>query len=491
LIRAGKYFLPCTYLVLLLVLPRNLLIFLARGLPLHYSRFIMLLWVFNILLAAAGAMAVMEAMGKLRSAWMRSAGLAVFVLLMEWALIAAGIQDYGPTLADSRYGQIFRLAERSCSGRDFPAPVQAVKDLPGYSDARQLMDRIAELRPTGRVAVETNSSNLSFLGTPHLFSTLLPWAYGIPVVPGLLAESSLSSGFLIPILGKGSRSIVWARDPGLGEIKLSDAIERLRLFNVEYLVASSFSYLSNLTAIADPLTCPPPSICQEPPCAPLCPNAAKPLVLMERLGTMGVFRLKDPRPFLESVKARPFLFIEQGGMDFRRFSEEWFKSSELLPYPIIFTKRPFAELPAKERERLGGVILSLDSKSPLEPAQYRYWQEQGLRVLALNAEPQLDMPETESFTYLSPLRIEITMLRLGQIFRRLYPNVAGHDSVAALRRSASEVEFDSRDGVIINYSYFPDWRSTDPDQTVFLSTPSLMFVFADGPTKLVYQPGNW
>jgi hypothetical protein len=61
--------------------------------------------------------------------------------------------------------------------------------------------------------------------------------------------------------------------------------------------------------------------------------------------------------------------------------------------------------------------------------------------------------------------------------------------VAPLKKSGAEIEFNSRAGVIINYSYFPSWRSTNPDQTVFLATPSLMFVFGDGVSKLAYQPG--
>ena len=75
--------------------------------------------------------------------------------------------------------------------------------------AVEMLDYIGGLDLAGRVAVEIRPENQSKLGTPHFFATFLPLKYDVPVVPGLLAESALSSSFIMPSLVRVTDSIAW------------------------------------------------------------------------------------------------------------------------------------------------------------------------------------------------------------------------------------------------------------------------------------------
>ena len=63
----------------------------------------------------------------------------------------------------------------------------------------------------------------------------------------------------------------------------------------------------------------------------------------------------------------------------------------------------------------------------------------------------------------------------------------GVQEIAPDKLTNDSISFEHQGGVIINYSYFPRWKSRNRGQTVFKATPSVMYVVSTGKTELYFD----
>jgi hypothetical protein len=393
LFKSKSHFWPYAFVFTLILLPRDYLVYVI-DLPVHYYRFISHIFILNIFLAAVGLQYIFKKIPK----------------IIVWPIVLLSIFVMAVLHFDMKEDYNFFFEEYD-----------------DYETAVEMLDYIKELNPTGRVAVEIRPENQPMLGTPHFFATFLPLKYGIPVVPGLLAESSLSSEFIMPSLVQISDSIAWGnvlllKDKEFKKQSKSSMVERLGLYNVEYILLNS-DYAENLLGNLEDDT----------------------VNFQKTIGNFDLLRLADFKPFIESTSYPPFLFIDEGGMDFRTFSKEWFKLPELFKYPVIYTDKSVDEISDYDLSKIGGFIVS------------------------------------------SPEGLSISIDELESEFSKSYTADLDNVEIFPEIREDEHLKFFSESGTLINYSYFPRWKSTDPEQTIFWATPTMMFVFGRGETELFYD----
>ena len=398
LFKSKYHFWPYAFVVTIILLPRDYLVNVI-DLPIHYYRFVTHIFVLNIFLAAVGLGHVLKSYPRMIArvgAW----GIVLFSVFVV-SFLHFDIKD--------DYNFFF-------------------EEYDDHEAAVEMLDYINELDPTGRVAVGVRPENQSKLGTPHFFVNFLPLKYDIPVVPGLLVESSLSSEFITPSLVRATDSLAWGnvsllKDKEFKKQSRSSMVERLGLYNVEYILSDSANSGNLLRLLGD-----------------------DEVILQKTIGGFDLLKLVDFRPFIESISYPPFLFIDEGGMDFKTFAKEWFKLPELFQYPVIYTDKSIDEISEYDLSRIGGFVVS------------------------------------------SPEGLSVSIEDLESAFA----GVDGVGSVSGVEifpeiREDERLKFFSESGTLINYSYFPRWESTDPEQTVFWATPTMMFVFGRGETELFYN----
>jgi len=241
-------------------------------------------------------------------------------------------------------------------------------------------------------------------------------------------------------------------------------IERLGLFGVEYLISTSYPFFQNLSAL------PPGQV-----------------ALQIKSGQVGVFRLNTFRPLLEETEHRPWLFVDQGGISFRAFAEEWYKHPELFGHPVIYSPKGYWGIAAAERRRLGGLIISLPAGYVIGRAEFEGWRAlTGDRVVFLGAEPRLDFSAGERGLFFSNFSDPYAGSRMSALLLDIDPLTPKRQGIVPEFNQANRLIFNSRSGVIINHNYAPEWRSASSKQTVFMVTPSLIFVFGRGGNDLCY-----
>lgn len=272
-------------------------------LPLHYYRFIGGTMLAGILIAAVGFAWVGERVCKRPLASLMGCGIllcCVAVHLAQWQPYEPFINPFGKEQPGS-----FPL-------RPYEGGYAA------HNEALEIVEAAAGLSRHARVAVETPVKNLFLLGSPHFFSAELPRRHGIQIVPGLLAESALSAGFINPLLEVGSGHLRWGRFGELlnrarKDFSAADVVERLRAVGIRYMLVSTDRYRRFLRTAGD--------------------------AELEEIAASGEFSLFDlgaPAPLIETPPFLPYLFEQAGGVDFRAFSEWWWGTRMLLQTPVAF-----------------------------------------------------------------------------------------------------------------------------------------------------------
>ena len=425
LFKSKNHFWPYAFVFTLILLPRDYLVNVI-DLPLHYYRFVPHIFVLNIFLAAFGLRYILKKITSLKQRSRMIAEVSTLFIVFSSVLVMAFLH--------------FDMKE------DYNFFFEEYDD---YEAATEMLDYINELNPSGRVAVEIMFENQVRLGTPHFFTNFLPLKYDIPVIPGLLAESSLSSELVMPALIQVSDSLAWGNVELLNEKEFkkqstSSMIERLGLYNVQYILLDKenadnlFKRLKN-----DEVS------------------------LQKTIGDFYLVELADFKPLIESTPYPPFLFIDEGGMDFRIFSTQWFKVPELFDYPVIYTDKSVDEISDYDLSRIGGFIVSLPEGTPVLDSDFAYLREDNKEVVFLSSDEDI--------------------FGLEEVFSKTDASELKNVEIIPEIKEDEYIKFFSESGALINYSYFPRWESTDPEQTVFWATPTMMFVFGKGDTELFYD----
>jgi hypothetical protein len=293
-----------------------------------------------------------------------------------------------------------------------------------------------------------------------------------PIVPGLLAESALSAGYLNPTLfslakeRNSSDYLLWARTRLLGNEDFhadtdETMLSRLELYGVEYIVAGL------------------------PTTTEMLMNSLY-TTLVYHSGQFYVFKLHSPAPLVQESDYHPFLFINRNGVDFREFSEIWYSQKDALLSPVIYLPGGGDQLPADEENRIGGYIVSWNPRRPIPQAEYDFWAAKGKPVIILNANVEEVVMTSERITLVpefGPWSGQRKFAELLAGFGENSPRKPLSYSSPSTRRIAVE----SGGSVLLNFTYSPLWKSENPEQNVFWATPSSIFIFGKGQNAIRFN----
>lgn len=463
-IRRERIFLPVIFWGGLTLISGSWLIQMLHT-PLHYGRFVMPLFVIQILLTAIGLEdSLIRLQGRIGFAARVSRSLIGVGL--GWQLYSAAVLPYPEKWFPAWLSAPYKEVIAACPALPMPEQIRPIDEYPGYRDAAAVLTFLSQHPPGGRIAVETSEMDYFSLGSPHFFSTLIPLQLGLPVIPGLLAESSYSASFQIPLLTYDSLSLRWGRD-GFGtlfregEAGADTFLSGLRLYGVDVAITSSKPWRELFES-----------------------KLGNEVSKQFESGEFAVFKLANSPPYVEHAKYKPFLFIERGGMSFREFSERWFEISALRDVPVVFSTRDFTQLGREDQAAIGGFVLSFPEGAEPQIGELEGYANQGKSVLVLNGKAAVPLPENARQIRFGDSTDRDSLVRALTDLRR--PDELAAE-VSNLSHSDHEISFEAHGGTIIRFSYFPRWKSRTGDQQVFLVAPSLMYIAARGRTELRYE----
>ncbi|NLF24347.1 MAG: hypothetical protein GX589_01645 [Deltaproteobacteria bacterium] len=462
MLKSGRWFLPFTFLISLLLLPRDLLPQLFES-TVYYMRFVQHIFALHLIISGGGLLWIMERLARVSyhhaGVWLRRLTVAVIC-----ACVVGGVLFEFDWENPSRYSRFF--------GKRFTYRV-SFEDYAQAREATQVLAFIRQLSPSGRVAIEEAPVLQSLVGSVHYFDSFLPLQSGIATLPGLLSESAFGGDLINAALAVQSRHFTLNRrtlasEEEFAQQSLASMLERLGLYHVEYLVSTSPSYLKALQAL----------------------EGAE-VEMLERFGPFGVFRLRNFRPFVYSPKHQPWLFVEKGGAKFKDMVECWYRHPTMFDYPIIYSPLPLEDLPRAERAQLAGVVVSYPSGYRLRLDEYKAWQGKASgRVVFVGAVPDWPASLAEGQVFFPDPGGAAACRHLTGYLKRRESSVSAESTASSVKvrfRSDKQVSFDSKSGVIVNYSFSPRWRSSRSQQTVFITAPSQIFVFGQGQNMLEYR----
>ena len=456
-IKSKNDFWAVAFILTLVILPRQYLVS-YFDLPVHYYRYTAHIFALNIFLATAGMIFIVKKLGKLKPVSQEVVkGLLAGVMIVS--LMVSYIDKFNLSDNPRNYTHKYNFSEYSEN-----------------ADAEKVMEYLGGLQIKNRVVVPSLPSLQFTLGSPHFFATFLPLNYKISVIPGLLAESALSTQFVLPTIAKVGSSLNWGNtslleDSGFSEQDMNSMIKRLGLYNVQYVLQTKDGADTILDTVDEKL-----------------------IAKLVDKGNISVLELKDFRPFIETTNYKPLLFIDNGGMEFLDFSKEWFKQPALFEMPVIYTKKKLAMIPKEEIEQMSGYIVSMPSGSLVSKNYYQEWLNSGKKLILLNATPDAELAaefkqngQSSDVEFIKDFGVNIgsdILLRSLLAFNR---DQIVREKVVANVVEDMTVKFDSQGGTLINYSYFPDWEVKGAQTTIYWATPSMMWLFAKGETEMIYR----
>ena len=456
-IKSKNDFWAVAFILTLVILPRQYLVS-YFDLPVHYYRYTAHIFALNIFLATAGMIFIVKKLGKLKPVSQEVVkGLLAGVMIVS--LMVSYIDKFNLSDNPRNYTHKYNFSEYSEN-----------------ADAEKVMEYLGGLQIKNRVVVPSLPSLQFTLGSPHFFATFLPLNYKISVIPGLLAESALSTQFVLPTIAKVGSSLncgntSWLEESDFTEQDMSSMLQRLGLYNVQYVLQTKDGADTILDTVDEKL-----------------------IAKLVDKGNFSVLELKDFRPFIETTNYKPLLFIDNGGMEFLDFSKEWFKQPALFEMPVIYTKKKLAMIPKGEIEQMSGYIVSMPSGSLVSKNYYQEWLNSGKKLILLNATPDAELAaefkqngQSSDVEFIKDFGVNIgsdILLRSLLAFNR---DQIVREKVVANVVEDMTVKFDSQGGTLINYSYFPDWEVKGAQTTIYWATPSMMWLFAKGETEMIYR----
>ena len=453
-IKSKNYFWPVAFILTLIVLPREYLINILNT-PIHYYRFISHIFVLNIFVATGGVVFLVEKIDSIKKIVLQSVStiLIYFMLLFSIFICFAEYYDLTTTkdtlhsFYDNTYHYFF-------------------DEYPSYASAMEMVDYIAKLSPKGRIATESSVFNQINLGSPHFFLDVLPLEKNIAVVPGLLVESSISSEFIIPPLTSITNSMPWGNisllfDKSFIKQNKSGMLKKLEQFNVEYILLAN----ENAKTLLD--------------------NKKTLNIDIEKQNDgFTLIKLKSFQPLFQETTAKPFLYIDKGGMDFLNFAKEWYKSEELSKFLVIHTDKKWEQISDEEKNKIGGIIVNYPAGT--KPDSMDDLNKYDKKLIILNVEPSVVDSMNDDLNFIPYFDVNIGTQNLAEVLGNFTEKQPEKTEIIPKVNSDEYLEFSSGNGVLINYSYFPRWKSKDQNQTVYWIAPTMMFVFGNGANNELY-----
>lgn len=472
LIEEKKYFFPAVFLFSLIIIPRDILNTIIK-IPVHYYRFISGLALINVFISAYGFNFLMNwikgwkilKQGELFSKIPWVAGLAIYLacLMVSSSLAYFNIenfQDFRPT--SSSYSQ----------------DIGEIDNIVNYIKDNQL---------AGRFLVDTNSASLL---TKHYFDYIFP-KNEIYDMRGLLYESSLSGRFIYSSTGslfdyKSYMSVVFIDDRNEGTLgqdnvnkehvkNLIKVLKRMGQMGVKYLIVDNKNIdRSPVLDFANSKY-----------------NKGE-IKTVKEFGHFTLLEIKDSAPLIGQTDYAPFLFVDSGGifkkLSFKNLSLPWFLNGYTLDQPLIYTNKPVDKLTEVEKSYLGGFVVSYKNGKSECPSneQMDYWIKFNKPIIFLDSKEDCQKPN-ENIYFVKDIDEKSQIEQAYNIIANLSPEKFSVQEVKPEIIENEKIKFNSQGGTLVNFSYFPKWKSLDKNQTIFWITPSMMFIFANGETELNYK----
>lgn len=456
-IKSKNDFWAVAFILTLVILPRQYLVS-YFDLPVHYYRYTAHIFALNIFLATAGMIFIVKKLGNLKPVSQEVVkGLLAGVLIVS--LMVSYIDKFNLSDNPRNYTHKYNFSEYSEN-----------------ADAEKVMEYLGGLQIKNRVVVPSLPSLQFTLGSPHFFATFLPLNYRISVIPGLLAESAISTQFVLPTIAKLGSSLNWGNtslleDTGFSEQDMNSMIKRLGLYNVQYILQTKEGADTILDTVDE-----------------------NQISRLADRGNFSVLELKNFRPLIEKTDYKPFLFIDEGGMEFLDFSKEWFKNPELFEMPVIYTKKKLSGIPSREIEQMSGYIVSMPSGSVISEGYYRKWLDTGKKLVILNATPDNELSEifkrdgqSNNVEFINNFGVNVGSDILLRSLKEFGPSKIVREKVETKISEDMNLRFESNGATLINYSYFPDWKMENYQSPIYWATPSMMWLFAQGDTEIRFK----
>jgi len=453
LFRERRYPLVGTYLISVLILPRD---FWAESfsISLPAFRFIQPIFILQTVIASLGLRQLYQStIYKLPRYW-RKAGRITLWSIIAWSILLSWLLDF-----NWEHPSPYNRVDGSSSAYHL-----WLSDYPGAAEATQMLHTISALKPKGRVAVEVSLDGQGYFGSPQVYTFKLSDEFGIPTMPGLLAESALSNGFINPTLALHSKHAAWGRqrllqDPLFQAENLSSTLKQLGLYNIQYIISTSAKYKSALLA-----------------------DQTGEVTLRASAGRSNLFELTEFSPLIESTTLAPLLFVDLGAVDFRDFAEFWFKNPELSRRRVIYSPLPFSKLPPDEINSAAGLILSANNMDDIQLAPFLALHKPIILIGANHNRLNNDL-----LHYFKGIESRLDQAMMVKTLLDLQAEEPPTQSTPAISLKPESIEFSSNLGSIVNYNWSPGWHSDNPSQTIYQITPSQIFVFARGKTRLFFE----
>jgi len=453
LLKKQRLFWPMLFLLTLIVLPREYLINITN-IPIHYYRFIAYIFVINLFIATAGMKYIFDSIKNIKKVL-----LSVVLNIIAWVYVLLSICiacfinfDMLSGTYQGKYNYF-------------------VDEYEYYPKAVEIMEYLKTLEPKGRIAAESSMFSVTNLGTPHFFLDFLPLNYGMNVMPGLLAESSLSSRFFIPALAVITNSMPWGNvsllgDPSFTSQSTDSMIERIGLYGVEYLLLDKSSAEKLLENMKD-----------------------KEMVeVVKMVDIYSLLKVNKFRPYIAETDYKPFLFIQENEwMDFQTLTNEWYKNPDIFEYPVIYTEKSYDDISEHDKTKIGGLIVAMPQNSVLTEKDVKKWENLEKRVIFINAIPEDKNLINENVKFIPVFDYNYGIEELSEYLKAYSENTPVYTEIKPDKLSDHEIQFNSEKGILLNYSYFPYWKSENSNQEVFWATPTMMFLFGQEENTLKYK----
>ena len=255
-------------------------------------------------------------------------------------------------------------------------------------------------------------------------------------------------------------------------------LHRLGLHHIRYVLTTSEKYASELERLR-----PPASTTSASPS----PSPSISATEVSRHGPYRLFEIEPSRNLIEGMSYRPFLYVDQGGRSFRFFAEQWYRRVDLFDRPVIFTRKKYEDLAPDEREGMGGLILSYPPDTTICAGDIGPWWTTAKPLIVLNAAPTPDAAALDGILWIPRFDESTGIEHVADALLKVRPDPVGIVPIPAWRFENHQIEFSNQGGTLINASYFPRWHAAPDDRTLFQATPSLMWLWAQGDTRLRFR----
>lgn len=473
LIDRKLYFFPAIFIISILFIPRDIINSLIN-LPIHYYRFVSGVAVINVFISAYGFIYLME--------WIGSWGIfkkGNFFSKIPWVLF---LVIYLVVLMISVNFTYFKIEKFQ---KDFNPKNEIF--LADIDDANKMATYIKSNNLQGRVLVDLESS---LLLTKHYFDYILP-TNKIYNARGLLYESSLSGRYIHSETGvlfnySNLMTLVYIESKDVKEEtqffnnvnidnseKIQSEINKLARYGIKYIIVGN----ERRTPLIDFIN------------SKYNHNLA---IIKTTMGHFVLVEIQETASYVAKTNYVPFLFIDSGGVfkkiSFADFSLQWQISDFSLDHLIIYANKPFEKISDYEKSQITGYIVSYKNNDQNCPSikQMDYWVKQNKPVIFLDSDSNCTKPN-ENIYFIKTTEQNSEANQLHDLMEKLNKNKLILVPIEPELIQNEKIKFNNNTGTFINFSYFPKWQSMDKNQTVFWTTPSLMFIFSKGETELSYK----